>query len=268
VVCSLVRDGSYKVDVAYDGFGNVLDSWNMSTYTNFTWGGGHGYRQTGLAYSSVYVRARHYSNMDAGWTSRDPLWPQEMPYGYVNGRVPSGVDYWGMQSVQNDGKFQAPIPKEGCSEKNEGARKISNSKPRFTGVPQGIGIGPSVGVSVGAGVSVSISFQVQRVCQEAIINQQEFECKCSYLTIKCMDETCRWVPVGTAERCKGTYCEWSADAFLGDKVVIRERFKPYSNSPGCSSFDKVNARAAVLLCQGVQPILKKECEKLARGLIK
>jgi hypothetical protein len=97
-VCSLVRDGSYKVDVAYDGFGSVLDSWNMSTYTNFTWGGGHGYRQTGLAYSSVYVRARHYSNMDAGWTTIDPLWPSEMPYGYVNGRVPGGVDPSGMKA--------------------------------------------------------------------------------------------------------------------------------------------------------------------------
>jgi hypothetical protein len=94
--------GAYQGDymyanAAYDGFGNVLDSWNMSTFTNFTWGGGYGYRQTGLAYSSVYVRARHYSNMDAAWTTIDPLWPYEMPYGYVNGRVPGGVDYWGMQ---------------------------------------------------------------------------------------------------------------------------------------------------------------------------
>jgi hypothetical protein len=88
-----VYQGDYMyANAAYDGFGNVLDSWNMSTFTNFTWGGGHGYRQTGLAYSSVYVRARHYSNMDAAWTTRDPLWPSEMPYGYVNGRVPGGVD--------------------------------------------------------------------------------------------------------------------------------------------------------------------------------
>jgi hypothetical protein len=88
-----VYQGDYMyANAAYDGFGNVLDSWNMSTFTNFTWGEGYGYRQTGLAYSSVYVRARHYSNMDAGWTTRDPLWPSEMPYGYVHGRVPGSVD--------------------------------------------------------------------------------------------------------------------------------------------------------------------------------
>jgi len=91
-----VYQGDYlKADASYDAFGNILDSWNISFY-NFTWGGGHGYRQTGLAYSSVYVRARHYSNLDAGWTTRDPLWPSEMPYGYVNGRVPGGVDPSGM----------------------------------------------------------------------------------------------------------------------------------------------------------------------------
>jgi hypothetical protein len=79
VVCLLVRDGSYKLDVAYDGFGNVLDSWNMSTFTNFTWGGGFGHRQTRPAFSSVYVRARHYSYPGVAWTTRDPLWPSEMP---------------------------------------------------------------------------------------------------------------------------------------------------------------------------------------------
>ena len=91
-----VYQGDYlKADASYDPFGNILDSWNISFY-NFTWAGGHGYRQTGLAYSSVYVRARHYSNLDGGWTTRDPLWPSEMPYGYVRGRVPGSVDPSGM----------------------------------------------------------------------------------------------------------------------------------------------------------------------------
>ena len=91
-----VYQGDYlKADAAYDPFGNILDSWNISFY-NFTWAGGHGYRQTGLAFSSAYVRARHYSNMDAAWTTRDPLWPSEMPYGYVEGRVPGSVDPSGM----------------------------------------------------------------------------------------------------------------------------------------------------------------------------
>jgi hypothetical protein len=108
-----VYQGDYMyANAAYDGFGKVLDSWNMSTFTNFTWGGGYGYRQTDLAYSSVYVRARHYSNLAAGWTTRDPLWPSEMPYGYVNGRVPGRVDPSGMIVYTTkgcDGKMQTAI---------------------------------------------------------------------------------------------------------------------------------------------------------------
>ncbi len=91
-----VYQNDYLVaDAAYDPYGDILDSWNMSSY-KFTFAGAWGYRQTGLAYSSVYVRARHYSPLDGGWTTRDPLWPSEMPYGYVEGRVPGGVDYWGL----------------------------------------------------------------------------------------------------------------------------------------------------------------------------
>lgn len=88
-----------KADASYDAFGNNLDSWNMTFYS-FTWAGGYGYRQTGLAYSSVDVRARYSSKLDAGWTTRDPLWPTEMPYGYVEGRVMSAVDYWGMRRAK------------------------------------------------------------------------------------------------------------------------------------------------------------------------
>ena len=132
-----VYQGDYlKADASYDAFGNILDSWNISFY-NFTWGGGHGYRQTGLAYSSVYVRARHYSNLDAGWTTRDPLWPSEMPYGYVNGRVPAGVDPsgmklpWWMDPFTRGIPVVEPGPAKGMPQIN-----IPPVVPRFPKIPR------------------------------------------------------------------------------------------------------------------------------------
>ncbi|QYK53630.1 MAG: hypothetical protein KF824_01770 [Fimbriimonadaceae bacterium] len=80
---------------SYDPSGEFLTNWNMSDY-RFAWNGAHGYRSTGLEWSSHYVRARHYSFMDGAWTTRDPLWPNEMPYGYVEGMAMSRIDPSGM----------------------------------------------------------------------------------------------------------------------------------------------------------------------------
>jgi RHS repeat-associated protein len=49
----------------------------------FNYVGSVGYRRTGRAHSSHYVRARHYSQQDARWTTSDPHWPQEQSYGYA-----------------------------------------------------------------------------------------------------------------------------------------------------------------------------------------
>ena len=48
---------------------------------------------------SHYVRARHYSNVTGGWSTVDPLWPDESAYGYVSGRPtrwidPTGQFWW------------------------------------------------------------------------------------------------------------------------------------------------------------------------------
>ncbi len=43
-------------------------------------------------YHNVYVRARRYPHLDSGWTTRDPFWPSEMPYGYVNGKPMANSD--------------------------------------------------------------------------------------------------------------------------------------------------------------------------------
>jgi RHS repeat-associated protein len=90
-VVAVFQDDWPVAMASYDPSGEFLTSWNMSGY-KFTWNGSHGYRQTGLEWSSTYVRARHYSFMDGAWTTRDPLWPREMPYGYVEGMVMSASD--------------------------------------------------------------------------------------------------------------------------------------------------------------------------------
>jgi len=41
-----------------------------------------GYRTTGLPHTDVYVRARHVGSLDGAWTTIDPLWPGEQPFGY------------------------------------------------------------------------------------------------------------------------------------------------------------------------------------------
>ena len=47
------------------------------------WVGSLGYRPTAKTYASHYVRARHYANGLGNWTTVDPLWPDEPPYGYA-----------------------------------------------------------------------------------------------------------------------------------------------------------------------------------------
>lgn len=56
----------------YDTSGEFLTNFNMSD-SRFAWNGSHGYRSTGLEWSTHYVRARHYSFMDQAWTTVDPL---------------------------------------------------------------------------------------------------------------------------------------------------------------------------------------------------
>jgi RHS repeat-associated protein len=66
--------------------------------SSFQWVGSWGYRQTNRAFSSHYVRARHYASPLGQWTSVDPLWPSERAYGYVGCMPTSSVDPTGYQT--------------------------------------------------------------------------------------------------------------------------------------------------------------------------
>jgi RHS repeat-associated protein len=61
----------------------------------FAWNGCSGYLSERRNRSSHYVRARHYSNTEARWTTSDLLWPVESAYNYsfqnpINNTDPSG----------------------------------------------------------------------------------------------------------------------------------------------------------------------------------
>ena len=77
-------------DTRYSAYGR--NNWSTGTGCGFGWVGSYGYRETGLFHMSHYVRARHYSYLTGGWSTVDPLWPNESAYGYVGGTSTYSVD--------------------------------------------------------------------------------------------------------------------------------------------------------------------------------
>jgi RHS repeat-associated protein len=61
----------------------------------FFWTGNTGSRSTGRQFAEQYNRARHYSSVTGQWTTRDMLWPMELPFGYANLDPISKVDPYG-----------------------------------------------------------------------------------------------------------------------------------------------------------------------------
>ena len=82
-------------ETRYSAYGR--NNWSSGTNSGFGWVGSYGYRETGLFHMSHYVRARHYSYVTGGWSTVDPLWPDESAYGYVGGRSTIAVDATGRQ---------------------------------------------------------------------------------------------------------------------------------------------------------------------------
>ena len=80
----------------YKPYGATLAKTGTAADPKFLWNGGSGYRATSLAFSSFYVRRRHFATSPAIWTTSDPVWPNQRAYGYASGRTvlfsdPSGL---------------------------------------------------------------------------------------------------------------------------------------------------------------------------------
>jgi len=90
-IIAIMDENEVRVfDTRYSAYGR--NRWIIGTSCGFGWVGSYGYRETGLFKMSHYVRARHYSYVTGGWSTVDPLWPDESAYGYVSGRASFAID--------------------------------------------------------------------------------------------------------------------------------------------------------------------------------
>jgi RHS repeat-associated protein len=104
--------GGGRVDYGTDALGSVTLNASTGGSTRYSpygeqgsapagvslgWVGAWGYRPTGRAVASHYVRARHYASPQGRWTSVDLVWPRERAYGYAWSSPTVYVDSSGTQ---------------------------------------------------------------------------------------------------------------------------------------------------------------------------
>lgn len=110
VVSTVDQASAVTYTARYKPYGANLAA--TGTAPSFGWVGALGYRSSGLATSDCYVRARHYGSVAGMWRSVDPLWTLEKAYTYVNGKVVSAIDPFGLTPHLPC----VPNPCEGCTE--------------------------------------------------------------------------------------------------------------------------------------------------------
>ena len=143
-------------DARYSAYGKSL--WSTGSNSGFGWVGSYGYRETGLSHMSHYVRARHYSYATGGWSTVDPLWPDESAYGYAL----SWPTYWIDPSGLNGTEVKPPPDLRYPPVKGFPAEPRPLPKPITGGIPKpGITPRPGVLPKGGAGAVTIIAFGVQ-----------------------------------------------------------------------------------------------------------
>jgi len=79
------------------GYGTQIAKTGTAADPKFLWNGTSGYRVTGRAHASHYVRRRHYGIQEAAWGGVDLLWLTFSPYGYALQRPILVLDVFGRQ---------------------------------------------------------------------------------------------------------------------------------------------------------------------------
>ncbi len=88
----------------YKPYGERLAKTGTGPDPAFQWAGDTGSRVTGRSRAEQYNRARHYGTRQAGWTSLDPIWPDESQYLYVSLNPSSLVDPAGFRGNNSNNR--------------------------------------------------------------------------------------------------------------------------------------------------------------------
>jgi len=99
VLGTSLQNTSHPFTARYKPFGSSLAQSGVAP--SFRWNGIWGIRAMDRNFSEYYVRARHYTTNPGSWTARDPLWPLQPAYIYVNNNPLKYVDRNGMQLFAN-----------------------------------------------------------------------------------------------------------------------------------------------------------------------
>ena len=117
------KKGDLGSERRFKPFGELLSGEPVKAL-NFAWTGNTGSMHTGMLYSEQYNRARHYSTTTNIWTTRDPLWPSEHPFGYVGGNPVTNWDPLGL--MRNSPCPPPPRPSKPLNCANSASRKEWN----------------------------------------------------------------------------------------------------------------------------------------------
>ena len=82
VTATVNSSGEIVNTYRYKPYEQLLAKTGTGEDPRYLWSGNTGSRRTLVTYAEQYNQARHYGSKQAGWTTVDPLWPEEAPYAY------------------------------------------------------------------------------------------------------------------------------------------------------------------------------------------
>ena len=110
VVAGYDKNTNAVFTLDYKPFGEFAATTGTITGRRFLWVGTWGYRFTPGIPVSHYIRARHLMMRMGMWVTVDPLWPEEMAFGYVVGSPIRLRDATGLQADAFQDYFDRLFP--------------------------------------------------------------------------------------------------------------------------------------------------------------
>src|SRR5947209_7489636 len=92
IISTFDSAGASENTYRYSPYGFSNNKTGTATDPRFLWNGSSGYRTRLGAYTSVYVRARHYDAVSGRWISLDALWPEAPAFTYCSAKPTVLID--------------------------------------------------------------------------------------------------------------------------------------------------------------------------------